>query len=83
MGHATSAWMNSAAVRKAIHVPDDEFYGGPWPSRGMRYSTYTHASIDLYPSLLAKYVHRPSPCAQSADKQADSTMSYIHSTTMT
>ena len=47
--------MNNAAVRNAIHVPEQEFYGGPWPSRGMHYSTYTHASLDLYPSLLAKY----------------------------
>ena len=54
MGAATNAWMNNALVRKAIHVPDQEFYGGQWPSHGMDYSTYTHASLDLYPSLLSK-----------------------------
>jgi hypothetical protein len=41
MGRATNAWMNNEVVRKAIHVPDQEFYGGAWPARGMRYSTYT------------------------------------------
>ena len=59
MGEATDKWMNSEAVRRAIHVKPQEYFGAPWPYHGMEYSTYTHASIDLYPSLLAKSAPRP------------------------
>ena len=48
-GNAVDVWMNNPDVRKAINVPPQSFYGGkPWPNRGMQYSTYTHASIDLW-----------------------------------
>jgi hypothetical protein len=55
MGDATNTWMNSPIVRKAINVHPQSFYHAPWPYHGMDYSTYTHASIDLYPELLSKY----------------------------
>eukprot|EP00729_Bicosta_minor_P008152 gene8152-24807_t len=54
-GNAVNVWMNNADVRKAINVPPQSFYGNPWPNRGMTYSTYTHASIDLWPDLIKKF----------------------------
>jgi len=55
-GAAVNAWMNSPTVRTAINMPQKGFYGGRgWPIGGMRYNTYTHASIDLWPSLIEKF----------------------------
>ena len=55
MGDATSTWMNSEVVRKAIHVRPQSFYKAPWPYHGMQYNTYTHSSLDIYPEILSKY----------------------------
>lgn len=54
-GDAVDTWMNSEEVRKGIHMPPATFYGKPWPNRGMQYNTYTHASIDLWPSLIERF----------------------------
>lgn len=55
-GDAVDTWMNNPTVRTAINVPQKAFYGGrSWPIRGMTYSTYTHASIDLWPMLIKQF----------------------------
>ena len=54
-GHAAVAWCNTPSVRAALHMHPEAFYGRPWALQagpGMRYTTYTGASYDLYPSLL-------------------------------
>ena len=41
-GHAATVWANSAAVREALHVRPEAFYGRPWSLQagaGMQYTT--------------------------------------------
>jgi len=54
-GGAVNAWMNNEEVRKAIHMPSKKFYNTSWPCRGMQYQGYTHASIDLWPTLIKHF----------------------------
>lgn len=55
-GAAVDLWMNSPTVRTAINVPQKAFYGGrQWPIGGMAYTSYTHASIDLWPELIKHF----------------------------
>mmetsp|Transcript_78557 Transcript_78557/g.156175 ORF Transcript_78557/g.156175 Transcript_78557/m.156175 type:complete len:510 (-) Transcript_78557:336-1865(-) len=56
-GKAATIWANTPEVREALHMHSESFYGRPWSLQagaGMRYATYTGASYDLYPSLLAQ-----------------------------
>jgi hypothetical protein len=51
-GRAATAWCNDVAVREAIHMKPESFYGRAWSLQagaGMRYTTYTGSSYDLYP----------------------------------
>jgi len=52
---AARAWANTPAVRQALHMKDEAFYGRSWPQNSMRYTTYTGASFDLYPKILRHY----------------------------
>lgn len=51
-GKAAAAWANTPAVREALHMKPQSFYGRAWPQNNMTYTTYTGASYDLYPGLL-------------------------------
>lgn len=57
-GEAAHVWCNRPEVRAALHMKPEAFYGRPWSSQageGMRYTTYTGASFDLYPKILPRY----------------------------
>ena len=54
-GRATTAWANDPAVRLALHMQPESFYGYSWAlfaGAAMQYDHYTGASYDLYPTLL-------------------------------
>ena len=56
-GDAAVTWCNTPAVREALHMHPESFYGRPWALQagaGMQYTTYTGSSYDLYPSLLER-----------------------------
>lgn len=56
-GKAAVAWANLPAVRDALHMHPQSFYGRPWSLQAgpsMNYTTYTGASFDLYPGLLQR-----------------------------
>ena len=54
-GKAATTWCNNEAVRAAMHMHSQSFYGYPWSlgaGASMNYDHYTGASYDLYPALL-------------------------------
>jgi len=54
-GVAAVTWANREDVRQALHMKPQSFYGRPWSTQagaGMRYTTYTGSSYDLYPKIL-------------------------------
>eukprot|EP01060_Flectonema_neradi_P029148 TRINITY_DN395_c4_g1_i1.p1 TRINITY_DN395_c4_g1~~TRINITY_DN395_c4_g1_i1.p1 ORF type:complete len:473 (+),score=95.79 TRINITY_DN395_c4_g1_i1:39-1421(+) len=55
---ATAVWMNLPAVREAIHVPSESFYGHQYTLEAGPFLKYDESRphlLDIYPELTAKY----------------------------